>query len=474
MTTSSSLLTVTLCILLICHGSQAQIAQRQSSRSQQQQQGECRVQNLNPLDPVRRYQHEAGVTEEWDQNTDQLQCAGVAATRHVIDPRGLLLPSFNNAPMLAYVLQGQGLLGMTCPGCPETYQSFQQTQEGRSSQRSMDQHQKVRRIRQGDIVALPAGIAHWCYNDGNNHLVLVVVHDTNNDANQLDQRLRRFFIAGNQQEQQPRSLYGQQQRPFGHNIFQAFNVEILAEAFNVDPETARKLQNENDRRGNIVRVEKGLQLVRPRFEEEEEEERREERERGRYNVNGLEETICSMRIRENIANPERADVYSARGGRISTVNSHNLPILRYLQLSAERGNLYRNAMVAPLWNINAHSVLYVIRGNAHIQISGNSQRPAFDGEVREGQLLIVPQNFAVVKRARDQGFEWISFKTNDLAKTSPLAGRTSVVRAMPEEVLMNAYQVSRDEARRLKYNRQEVTILSPRSTSSRGQGPYTE
>ncbi|XP_059628552.1 11S globulin seed storage protein 1-like [Cornus florida] len=456
---NSSLLSIILCLLLLGHDS---LAQRQSSRSQQQQQNECRVQNLNPLEPARRIQHEAGVSEEWDQNNDQLQCAGVAATRHLIEPRGLLLPSFNNAPMLVYVLQGQGLLGTMIPGCPETYQSFQQSQEGRTSQRSRDQHQKVRRIRQGDIIALPAGIAHWSYNDGNNQLVLVVVHDTNNNANQLDQRLRRFFLAGNQQEQQSRSLYGQQQH-FGNNIFQAFNAEILAEAFNVDPDTARKLQNQNDRRGNIVRVEKGLKLIRPRFEEEQEEERREERERGRYN--GLEETICSMRLHENIANPERADVYSARGGRISTVNSHNLPILRHLQLSAERGNLYRNALVAPHWNINAHSVLYVIRGNARVQIVGNSQRPAFDGEVRAGQLLIVPQNFAVVKKAGNQGFEWISFKTNDLAKTSPLAGRTSVIRALPEDVLVHAYQVSRDEARRLKHNREEVTVFSPRSTS---------
>ncbi|XP_059627229.1 11S globulin seed storage protein 1-like [Cornus florida] len=321
----------------------------------------------------------------------------------------------------------------TIPGCPETYQSFQQSQEGRTSQRSRDQHQKVLRFRQGDIIALPAGIAHWSYNDGNNQLVLVVVHDTNNDANQLDQRLRKFFLAGNQQEQQPRSLYGQQQR-FGNNIFQAFNVEILAEAFNVDTETARKLHNENDRRGNIVRVERGLQLTRPKFEEE---ERREERERGRYN--GLEETICSMRLRENIANPELADVYSACGGCISTVNSHNLPILRCLQLSAERGVLYRNALIV-----------------------GNSQRPVFNGQVRAGQLLIVPQNFAVVKKAGDQGFEWISFKTNDFAKTSPLARRTSAIQALPEDVLVHDYQVSRDEAKRLKYNREEVTILSPR------------
>ncbi|KAK3010547.1 hypothetical protein RJ639_011158 [Escallonia herrerae] len=74
-----------------------------------------------------------------------------------------------------------------------------------------------------------------------------------------------------------------------------------------------------------------------------------------------------MKIKENIANPEHADVYSARGGRISTINSLNLPILRKLQLSAERGVLYRNAMVAPHWNVNAHSVMFVTGGSARFR-----------------------------------------------------------------------------------------------------------
>ncbi|KAI8006418.1 Cocosin 1 [Camellia lanceoleosa] len=36
-----------------------------------------------------------------------MQCAGVAATRHQIESRGLLLPSLNNAPMIVYILQSK-------------------------------------------------------------------------------------------------------------------------------------------------------------------------------------------------------------------------------------------------------------------------------------------------------------------------------------------------------------------------------
>ena len=124
----------------------------------------------------------------------------------------------------------------------------------------------------------------------------------------------------------------------------------------MDSETAKRLQGENDNRNNIIRVKGKLDLVSPlrsrresqreeRWEEEREREREEERRRmrrgGGYDVNGLEETFCSMRLRENIGDPSRADVFTPQAGRLSTVNSFNLPILRFLQLSAERGALYR-------------------------------------------------------------------------------------------------------------------------------------
>ena len=47
-----------------------------------------------------------------------------------------------------------------------------------------------------------------------------------------------------------------------------------------------------------------------------------------------------MKIKENIGKPSTADVYSPQAGRISTLNSLSMPILRHLRLSAERGFLY--------------------------------------------------------------------------------------------------------------------------------------
>lgn len=149
---------------------------------------------------------------------------------------------------------------------------------------------------------------------------------------------QRFSLGGNPQEQQQqqRSFRGQEQWS-GNNIFQGFDPQTLAEAFGVDEETSRRLQSNDDRRGFIVRVEKEFDVVRPpRYEEE-----GEEREREYRRANGLEETICTAKIKENIDDPEKADIYTARAGRIRTLDSQNLPILRNLQLSAKRAVLYR-------------------------------------------------------------------------------------------------------------------------------------
>jgi hypothetical protein len=92
-------------------------------------------------------------------------------------------------------LAGRGFAGLTFPGCPATFQQqfqpFDQAQfaQGQSqSQKFVDEHQKVHSFKQGDVIALPAGIVHWCYNDADVPVVAVYVFDVNNNANQLEPR----------------------------------------------------------------------------------------------------------------------------------------------------------------------------------------------------------------------------------------------------------------------------------------------
>ena len=467
----SSWLCLSLNFLLVLHGTFAQV------RYQQRQ---CQLNRINPQEPNVKIQAEAGFTELWDQNNQQFQCAGVSLIRHIIQSRGMLLPSYLNTPLLAYVEQGGGFFGVMNSGCPETFQSSQQFQQGErgAGSRFQDRHQKIGEFRQGDIIAFPAGAAHWVYNEGNEELVLVCFEDGGNSANQLDQNSRRFFIAGNpQQGEQQQGQQGgahrfqKEQFPSG-NVFNGFELELLAEAFGVNRETARKLQGQDDQRGHIVNIDQGLRVVRPPFSQEQEEhEVIQQQGQCDPRTNGIEETICSAKLRQNIDNPARADVYNPQAGRFTTVNSFTLPILSFLRLSAARGVLYRNSIMSPHWVMNAHKVIYVTRGEARVQIVDHRGQAVLDDRVRQGQVVVVPQNYAVVKQAENEPFEWVEFNTNDNAMINTLSGRTSALRGLPVDVLANAYQISREEARRLKYNREETLIFSSSGRSSR---PYAK
>lgn len=89
------------------------------------------------------------------------------------------------------LLAGRGFYGVVIPGCPETFQSPQEE----SGDRMRDRHQKVQNFEKGDMLVIPAGVAHWFYNNGDQDLKVIVMFDTTNSANQLDsipQVLYRF------------------------------------------------------------------------------------------------------------------------------------------------------------------------------------------------------------------------------------------------------------------------------------------
>ncbi|XP_059288766.1 13S globulin basic chain-like [Lycium ferocissimum] len=116
-------------------------------------------------------------------------------------------------------------------------------------------------------------------------------------------------------------------------------------------------------------------------------------------------------------------------------------------------------MIAPHWYNNAHSIIYITRGESRIQVVDHRGESVLDDQVREGQYIVVPQNYAIVKQAGNEGCEFIAFNSNDNAMINTLSGRTSAVWGLPVDVIANAYQISRDEARRLKFNREETLIF---------------
>ncbi|KAJ4793594.1 Glutelin [Rhynchospora pubera] len=489
---SSTIFSSLLCFMVLLHVCAAQLASGgqspwQAPRGFSYGQRACRFENLQALEPSRRVQHEAGVTEYYDENNEQLRCAGLSVRRRTIQPRGLRLPAYSNAPSLVYIKQGRCLMGILYPGCPESYQSFQQQfeqsrQEGLAQgQRPRDEHQKVRRVREGDVVALPAGVTHWFYNDGDVPAVAVTVSDVSNSANQLEPRRREFLLAG--RHQRGGQSYEIEQQT--GNILTGFDTQFLAEALGVNQELVRRLQSQNDERGEIVHVPQGLQLLRPlrsqeQLQQQQEEEFQGERYQGEWRgnyTNGLDENFCTMRIRENINDPSRADIYNPRSGRITILNNQKLPILNIVQMSANRVVLRRNAVLAPHWNINAHSLMYVTGGRGRVQIVNHQGRTVFDGQLRQRQILLIPQNYAVLKRAhQQQQFEYVSFKTNPNSMVSKITGKASTIRALPLDVLSASYRITIEQARRLKNSRrEEMALFAPRfqrSTSEEAASEY--
>ncbi|MFS7888760.1 11S globulin seed storage protein G3 [Helianthus anomalus] len=175
-----------------------------------------------------------------------------------------------------------------------------------------------------------------------------------------------------------------------------------------------------------------------------------------------------MKFKVNIDNPSQVDFVNPQAGRIANLNSFKFPILEHLQLSAERGELRPNAIQSPHWTINAHNLLYVTEGALRVQIVNNQGNSVFDNELREGQVVVIPQNFAVIKRANEQGSRWVSFKTNDNTMIANLAGRVSAISSMSVDVVANAYQLSREDAQQLKFSQRETVLFAP--SFSRGQG----
>lgn len=127
----------------------------------------------------------------------------------------------------------------------------------------------------------------------------------------------------------------------------------------------------------------------------------------------------------------------------------------------------QNAMVLPHWNMNAHSLMYVTGGRLWVEVVKSNGEAAFKGEVRQGQLLLVPQGFAVIKRSESEGCEYIAFRTNDNAVVNMLTGRLSAMAGLPVGLVANGFRVSLEEAREIKYNRQE-TMLAAANPSAQG------
>ncbi|KAK4441586.1 11S globulin seed storage protein Jug r 4 [Sesamum alatum] len=377
----------------------------------------------------RRIQAEGGSRlSSGDHNSDEFQCAGVSIHRHRIQPRGLMLPAYHNAPVLATFTRFIIFFATT----------VLRRERGAEVQ---DQASENLTVREGDILAFPAGLLTG--------LTTVVIRSlscclqTSNNATNLIQTQGRFFLAGTRRKGQGQQEYGQPRglRRGQHEfaMFFRIDVQMLTEVFELMSRQQEASRVRTMKRGHIITVARGFRSS--ATSPEREYGRQEEAPYYGATIMGLRRPFCSAKMRENIDKTSRADIYNPRAGRFS---HHQQP---HLQFSASSSS-------AP-------------PGEFFTGRTTTASR--FRREVREGSGGVVPQNFAGGEAARTGLREVVEFNTNDNAVINTLSGRTSALRGLPADVIANAYQISREEAERLKYSRRETMMFSGSSRSPPGR-----
>ncbi|KAJ7549396.1 hypothetical protein O6H91_07G052000 [Diphasiastrum complanatum] len=381
---------------------------RERERERQRGRGEGPYfRDLEPRRPKQLIKSEGGEIEEW--TADEYKALGeanMAAAKFTLNPRGLLLPAYIDNHAIKVVVAGSARMGLVLP----------------FGDRGIERY--VYRVEEGDVIAIPRGVPTWWYNDGNERTELVGIADTS--SGERPGYVQPFALVG-----------GKEEREFG-SVLRGFDREILARAWDVDEQTVTRLLESQNGTG-IVRVREGIEIP--------------EATEGEGNTFFGE---FVYRVKRS-----RADVRVERGGELHVVNRNKLAVLEHLNLGMTCVKLEPNAMCAPGWSVNAHKVIYVVRGSGRIQIVRDNGEQALDTEVREGSLLVIPRSFPSAKIAGSDGIDYLTVLTSDMPLVQFLAGRNSVFKGIPSEVVARSFNIDEDLEMKMREKRCEEAIILP-------------
>ncbi|WCJ38331.1 11S globulin seed storage protein 1 [Euphorbia peplus] len=370
------------------------------------------IPQLLDMEPDMYFPSEAGSVEIWNL-TD-----GLYVGRYTIQPNGLMLSFYTNADEFAYMLKGKFLTGLFIRGC---------------SRKSNAECRQFYRFRMGDVGSRNGGEFLWNYNDTNETVIIIAVLRTTNKES-----LRVFLLGG------PQNLLG------------GFGLEYLSEAFNVDSDLARKLQNK-DLRGNIIYLTPGgidlsnVPIIQscPRKDQQ-----------GKKRV--VDESFCNAydtRV-EKLHDPLMVvdiGLLEKINGIFTTIDSQEFPILQSTQYSVSYTLLLKDVIRLPHWE-NSDRIILVVKGEGWIQVVDNNGTNVFDNIVKEGQFLTVPKFLVMTEKSKTEFFEYVIFMTNANPISFDIAGRNSVVHGLPLEVLTNAFNITEEEALKVKFARKETSL----------------
>eukprot|EP00475_Leptophrys_vorax_P018931 TRINITY_DN25870_c0_g1_i1.p1 TRINITY_DN25870_c0_g1~~TRINITY_DN25870_c0_g1_i1.p1 ORF type:complete len:238 (-),score=29.67 TRINITY_DN25870_c0_g1_i1:65-685(-) len=165
---------------------------------------------------------------------------------------------------------------------------------------------------------------------------------------------------------------------------------------------------------------------------------------------------------------QEPDIVQEGGGIANTANGWKLPVFRKVGFSAAWVKLDKDAMVAPHWIANAAAIHYVTRGQGRFEMVYPDGKQAIRLDVKEGDLIVIPNGYPHATIASGNGMEYISFMTRSRPQIGFLAGGNSVYRMLPRAIQQAAFNVDEKLLERLHATRQsECYLLAPRGKQAK-------
>ncbi|KAK7247310.1 hypothetical protein RIF29_42191 [Crotalaria pallida] len=246
----------------------------------------------------------------------------------------------------------------------------------------------VVKLEKGDILPIPLGSVSWWFNDGDSDLTIVFLGETSKAV--IPGEISYFFLVG------PQGLVG------------GFSPELTSKAYNLNKEEVNKL-TKSQTQPLMVKVSKDQPIPKPQIDHTKELV---------FNLNGTQT--------HNVV---------INGTLITTLTEATFPFIGEVGLSVIRVKLEPNAIKAPTYPANSEvQLIYIAKGSGKIEIVGLNGERVLDSEVKDGQLIVVPQFYVVAQIAGEEGLESYSIVTTTKPLIEELGGRASIWGALSAEV----------------------------------------
>ncbi|XP_015168061.1 13S globulin seed storage protein 2-like [Solanum tuberosum] len=287
---------------------------------------------------------------------------------------------------------------------------------------SEDSKEEVIKLQKGDTLPVTMKEVSWWYNDGHSKLEIIFLGEY--DDEYTPGEYCGFFLTG------------------FTGILNGFSNEIIAKYFHMTKPEIENLIKDQSSSNIIIKIKEDIKMPHP------------------CNKNAEHKLVF------NLDSAKHCTVEVKNGGILSTVTCRNLPLLRYIGLSANRVVLEGGALFGPIFTADLSVQLsYVTKGSGRVQIMGPLCKIVLDTKVEEGELFFVPKFFPFVVEADEGGLEFFSVITSSKQVYGGLSGgKKSIWEAISPSVLEASLNMTSDLTEFFKSKIAKGAVIAPPST----------